>query len=261
VPGTNIDSRSIIEFNGFNINSHENIVSKEKSVNIDTRDEILKVGVRANQSTKIGCYCIGEESHLGAGSLIENSIIGSKSHIAENTEVYESIIHNKVVIESGCDIRKCIIAEGVKIEKGTKIDNKLVISHNDAYIMHDIKIDELIDSSIVDSEESDLLSEETDEEQKLSFEDEIRAIVLREINEDHGIDSIKIEINSVRFSENKTLADCLVAIIPPLIDSVLRKENLVTQSAIIELDTLFGKYADFLKTFIITSNDQALLIE
>ena len=155
--------------------------------------------------------------------------------------------------------------EKVKITKNlnlklSKTDAKLVITQQD-----DIFEYPLGDGTGDDqSEESDLMSEETDEDDTntgITFEEEIRQIVMRQITEGHKIESIKIEINSVRFSVNKSLIDCLVCIVPVLVENVMSQEGIRGIAAINQLEIVFQDYSELLKSFIITKNDQAHLIE
>ena len=178
--------------------------------------------------------------------------------ISESYKLAQSIICN----EDSKNKDDNITPKEVTVAPCTFIEDKLVIDFNqNSYEFHLFTATDL-DEESEDSEASDEDSDiEESKIQKVSFEDEIKQIVLRQIEEGHTIDSIKIEINSVRFSENKTLVDCLVAIVPPLISSVINHDQVPINKSIISLQELFTSYADLLKSFILTKNDEAHLIE
>lgn len=247
-PGANIDTHSLMEYNNIIINFQDNVNFK-------------------GMNEKLGAFCVGEHSSIGANTVIENSCIGTRCNIAENCEISECIIWDQATIQKNCELQNCIITHGVSIESNTQLSNVLIMNENGKLVTHDIsfKYRKVSEELGHDTDESNLIEEESDEEvvQKAehNFDDEIRAIVMRQITEGHPIESIKVEINTVRFSDNKNLADCLVAIVPPLIDSVMVQKDMSIQDSIKALDKLFMEYSDLLKGFIVTKNEQACLIE
>ena len=248
-PGANIDTKSLVE--------NQNIImSQQESVQFKGMNE------------KLGSFSIGENTVVGSYTTIEDSCIGSGNNIGENCEITESIVWNDVKLGNNCIIKNCVITDGVEIKPDSELTNVLIIDQNGEQKHHPIEFNyrkQLVDQKGEESEESDLIEEESDEEEKGDgnnmFDEEVRAIVMRQINEGHPIESIKVEINTVRFSDNKTLSDCLVAIVPALIDSVLSHKELSVQASVKALDKIFSEYSELLKSFIVTINEQACLIE
>ena len=59
-----------------------------------------------------------------------------------------------------------------------------------------------------ESEESDLIEDESDDESDqvfdITFEDEVKSIIQRQRDERHEVDSVKVEVNSIKFSTHKS---------------------------------------------------------
>jgi len=148
----------------------------------------------------------------------------------------------------------------------------MIVDNDGQHSTKEIKIVYRLDQDDLQSvttEESDAVEEESEDEaegdqiqdNKNTFDEEIKATIMRQITEGHSVGSSKVEINSARFSHNKTLGDCVMAIVPVLVSYVLSKEHASIQLTIKELDTIFTDYSDLLKSFIITSNEQLCIIE
>ena len=216
-----------------------------------------------------GSVWIGSSTAVAENTIIDSTCIGREWKISENCRITESIIWDKVTIGAGSEIYNCIITQGIVITPGSHFKNVLLLSNGDQeqnFTEHAIEISKFKKiSDGNETDESDLLDEESDEDDNKnsnnSFLDEIKAIINRQISEEHSLDAIKVEINTVRFSDNKTLTECCGAVITALIDYVMIQSDQTIQSSIKSIEKLFNQYSGMLKSFVTTKSDQASLIE
>mmetsp|Transcript_39265 Transcript_39265/g.45034 ORF Transcript_39265/g.45034 Transcript_39265/m.45034 type:complete len:171 (+) Transcript_39265:880-1392(+) len=167
---------------------------------------------------KIGSFCIGDHTIVGANSSIENACVGSSCNIAENCRIVESIVWNNVKIGANSDIINCIVIDNVVIEPGSQYRNKLLINSGDknAPKLNEYPIEFTYRTPAVDdkgheSEESDLFDEESEEDEveqnKNNFGDEVRSVIVSKINEGGSAEDIKFEIKSLKFSYDKNFSE------------------------------------------------------
>lgn len=246
-PGANVDSNSLIEYENLIFNQQENC-------NFGGMNE------------KLGSCCFGMDWSIGTNTTVEDSCISPKTNIDENCSIVESVIWRNVSIGANWVIKNCIVTNNVTIPANSELINQLIIDANGKQTSQDISfIYRNADKEGDESEESDLIEDESDDEQAnaagVSFEDEVKAVVRRQLDEGHSIEFARVEINSLKFSNNKSFADCIFSVVPELIESVLEQQDLKIQDIIGRLDKLLSEYSEILKTFIISANEESCLIE
>ena len=61
--------------------------------------------------------------------------------------------------------------------------------------------------------------DEAEADEGEAFASEVAATVRRAVEADHTVENLALEINSLKFSQNRSFADCVAAIVPPLLDT------------------------------------------
>lgn len=246
-PGANIDSDSLIEYQNFIVNQQENCHFK-------------------GNNEKIGSFCVGNKTIVNSFSQIQDSCIGGRVKIEENSKIFESILFNKVKIGNNCTIKNCILTEGVNIKDNIHLENQVIIENNGEQKTQEIKFcyKNNKEKTGDETDESDLIEDESDEEDitPLTFEEEVEAIISRQIEEDHPIDSIRVEVNSIKFSKNKSNSECVNAIFTGLFNFVLaQEEESIPKEVILKFSDILRDYSELLKVYLISENEHATLIE
>ena len=205
-----------------------------------------------SSSESIGAVCIGERTVVESNTIIENSSIGKDWEFSENCRVTESVIWNNVKIGAASEITNWIITDGIIIPPGSHFKNVVLVNvgSQDNQQLSEEPIEFSLGIKFADdgneTEESDLMEDESDEETTQAnthaFEDEIKAIIVRQITEEYSLDSIKVEINTVRFSDNKSLTECWGAVVTSLIDYVMSQKDQTIQTSIKSIDKLFNEF-------------------
>ena len=168
-------------------------------------------------------------------------------------------------MEDNIEIHNCIITEGVTIPNLSRYKDVLIYQDGDKYSTEPISIHfrNFIEKDGDETDESDLIQDDSDEEEKeavaLSFEEEIESIIKRQMEEEHPIDSARVEINSVKFSANKSLSDCISAIVSALINIEMEEQKNLKET-IVRLQKIFTDYSGLFQMFIISDVEQAAFI-
>lgn len=101
---------------------------------VSTFNKYISKDVRRHISSTISDRCvIGQQTDIGANTLIVNSVIGDGCKIADNVTIRDSIIWNGVTIKSGCTLEynlvcnNVTIGEDVVLKSGVMLDTKVIV--------------------------------------------------------------------------------------------------------------------------------------
>ncbi|CAI2362614.1 unnamed protein product [Moneuplotes crassus] len=247
-PGEIIDSSSFIEYRSLIINQQGSCQFK-------------------GNNDKIGSFCVGDKTVVDFLATIKDSCIGPSSLIGEMSVITESILYGNNTIGQNCSISNCILAPGVSIQNDAVISDSLVINKDGENSYETIKLvysnGKNLDGD--DTDESDLIEDETDEDSdevfEVTFEDEVKAIIKRQRDEDHQVDSVRVEVNSIKFSKHKSNSECVNAIFVGLINILMESGEEDIKKMIGTIHTNIANYAELIQNYLITENDQATLME
>ena len=89
----------------------------------------LEQGVKLSSTSIVKSRCVlGEETSIGAKSIIGDSVLGRRCHIGKDVVIECSYIWDDVVVGDGSSIRQAIVAGGVEIGKNCEIERGALIS-------------------------------------------------------------------------------------------------------------------------------------
>ncbi|KAL1503158.1 hypothetical protein AB1Y20_011217 [Prymnesium parvum] len=108
-----------------------------------------------------------------------------------------------------------------------------------------------------DDAEEDVNQVQVDED--AAFEEEVADTVRRGVENNHSVDNLALEVNGLKFAQNRSFADCIVAIVPALLEELplsgkSKKERLT------EVKRCLNKWGALLKRFTQTRSDQVELM-
>lgn len=106
-------------------------------------------------------------------------------------------------------------------------------------------------------EEYEAAEEEAVEEEQ--FAREVEATVQRGIENDHTVENVALEVNSLKFAQNRSFADCLQAITPTLLAS-LDLAGRPKKDRAKELGRLLKRWGRLLSRFVQSAADQDVLL-
>ena len=64
------------------------------------------------------------------------------------------------------------------------------------------------------------------EEDDLNFAAEVNDTVKRAVGDNHSVDNVALEVNALKFAQNRTFSDCVLAILPALLEVSLQPRRL-----------------------------------
>lgn len=89
----------------------------------------LEQGVKLASTSIVKSRCVlGEETSIGAESIIGDSVLGRRCHIGKDVVIECSYIWDDVVVGDGSSIRQAIVAGGVEIGRNCEIEQGALIS-------------------------------------------------------------------------------------------------------------------------------------
>ena len=72
-----------------------------------------------------------------------------------------------------------------------------------------------------EEEEEEVVGEEiAQEEEDLNFAAEVNDTVKRAVGDNHSVDNVALEVNALKFAQNRTFGDCVLAILPALLETL-----------------------------------------
>jgi hypothetical protein len=78
-----------------------------------------------------------------------------------------------------------------------------------------------------EEEEEEIVGEEyAQEEEDLNFAAEVNDTVKRAVGDNHSVDNVALEVNALKFAQNRTFSDCVLAILPALLEVSLQPRRL-----------------------------------
>ena len=101
------------------------------------------------------------------------------------------------------------------------------------------------------------MDEEADEAEL--FSQEVGATVRRAVELGHTVDNLALEVNSLKFAQNRTFADCVRAIVPALLEDVAQAPS--KKAKVGAIKKLVERWAPLLLKFVQSKKDQRALVE
>jgi carbonic anhydrase/acetyltransferase-like protein (isoleucine patch superfamily) len=104
------------------------------SYKVATFNKYISKDVRRHISSTISDRCvIGQQTEIGANTLIVNSVIGDHCKIHDNVTIRNCIIWSGVTIKSGCNLEHNLICsnvtigEEVTLKPGVMLDHRVIV--------------------------------------------------------------------------------------------------------------------------------------
>ena len=111
-------------------------------------------------------------------------------------------------------------------------------------------------------EEEDELQEGDDfaEEEALNFASEVSDTVKRAIAASHSVDNVALEVNSLKFAQNRSFADCVQAILPALLETLDLDELPSAKKRVGAVKACLGRWGALLARFVQSPTEQDTLL-
>ena len=124
------------------------------------------------------------------------------------------------------------------------------------------EVDEPVEGEMSEEEEEEMLEkDEAEADEGEAFASEVGATVRRAVEADHTVENLALEINSLKFSQNRSFADCVAAIVPALLDTPELQVS-AKKDRIAALKAAANRwYAPLLVRFVQSAADRTALID
>eukprot|EP00742_Colponemidia_sp_Colp-10_P005517 GILJ01005895.1.p1 GENE.GILJ01005895.1~~GILJ01005895.1.p1 ORF type:complete len:689 (-),score=134.44 GILJ01005895.1:248-2314(-) len=90
------------------------------------------------------------------------------------------------------------------------------------------------------------------------FREEVQLTVRRGAEDNHALENVQLEVNSLKFAEDKSFSDCIDAFMPVIFD--LADPNLALKQYIAALTKVLQHWAPFMKKFLFSRFEQESMI-
>ncbi len=112
-----------------------------------------------------------------------------------------------------------------------------------------------------EEEEEELLAEEeAQEEEDLNFAAEVSDTVKRAVSAGHSVDNVALEVNSLKFAQNRSFGDCVLAILPALLETLELAELPSKPKRVKAVEKCLGRWGALLSRFVQSATEQDVLM-
>ncbi|KOO34714.1 translation initiation factor eif-2b epsilon [Chrysochromulina tobinii] len=220
---------------------------------------------------------IGEGTTIGERTVVEGSVVGRDCVVGVGVTLSGCYLWGGVIVEDGATLTGCICGEGVRIgllakcSAGTGLTLLGPGGHGRLWKVVPTAASLGFDRPVAQGQCDDELSEEEDEElEETNLEDveneqfatAVRELIrdaLRSADKDDAVENLALELNGLKFGADRTFADSVRAIVPPLLAEAASAPT--KKAKVANLKRALEKWAPLLKKFVQSKADQRALVE
>lgn len=262
-----------------NFNSLLKQRSKLKYVESGGYNSWISVNSNIDYNVKIARNClIRDGSKLGEGVAISNSIIGMNCIVDQNVQLENTILMDDAVIKEGSKLKNCFVGKEGVINKNSKlissiIDMKTEVAEQSSFnlIWKNEDGEETVDDNkkfleLIATEDAEFVFEkddveEDDAEKQVSFEDEVKEMINRGIEDGQSVNDISRELNNLRMGENKSFFEVIEVGTSYILIIIAKKmEGIAASDYLQTLTNQIIHWKDFFKKFISNEDELDVLL-
>ncbi|EOD10984.1 hypothetical protein EMIHUDRAFT_459808 [Emiliania huxleyi CCMP1516] len=183
-----------------------------------------------------GASALGAGSSVGERSVVRASVLGRGCCVGSGCTVEGSYLWADVRVGEGAAVRGAICCDGVVIGAGAVVPSGCLLGPG---VEVPAGADEVVPGE--------------------TFFSEVEATMQRGIEADHTVENVALEVNSLKFAQNRTFADCLQPLLLTLLSS-LQLSTRTKKERPREIKRCLKRWGALLGRFVQSQADQDVLL-
>jgi len=261
---------------------------------IITANSVIGSDTEVHDHSIIEDSVIGRKCNIGANVKITGAYIWNNVTIEDNCTISEAIVAENAIIRKGATIPKGVIIDRGVIVKANKLipmnlhvslytysnKERAYVETNEnsegferGYICELRKWDQLPDYQriggtpyyLLNTGQKNFIEEEdvSETEQPVAdnFNSELKNTIERSIENNYSKENTRMEILSLRLSENKSPGECLYGLLPCIFDQCFPKDCKDMNIIVGKIKEVIEEWKDLLKEFIHDPVDEDIVTE